>query len=106
GLLIRWAWLRWRQNQKLAWAALIGALMGWAAITRPVDALCYSIPVGLAMLAALRTAPWRRAATTLGLLVACAAPFLAIQIILDIGVTGDPFKTPYRLYADLFTPQM
>src|SRR5207248_95774 len=27
-------------------------------------------------------------------------------VIENIGVTGNAFKTPYRLYADLYTPQM
>jgi 4-amino-4-deoxy-L-arabinose transferase-like glycosyltransferase len=106
GLLILWAWLRWRRERKLAWAAVIGALMGLAAITRPVDALCYSLPVGVAMLGALRHESAKRIAATLSLLVACALPFLGLQVIENLGITGQPFKTPYRLYADLYTPGM
>src|SRR5213078_627073 len=47
-LLAFWSWLRWRQTGRLGWMALAGAAMGWAAITRPVDALAFAIPIGLA----------------------------------------------------------
>ena len=33
-----------------------------------------------------------------------AAPFFTLQIIENVGITGKPFETPYRLYADLYTP--
>src|SRR5882762_10014243 len=40
-LLMVWAYLHWRRSRspgrRLAWAALIGALAGWSAITRPLD---------------------------------------------------------------------
>ena len=106
GLSIIYAWLRWRREKKLAWVMMIGGLMGWSAITRPVDALVYSVPVGVAMLIELRRDGLRKIAATIALIVACAIPFLALQVIENIGVTGDALKTPYRLYADLYTPQM
>ena len=53
GLLVVWAWLRWRGERRWGWALAIGVFSGWAAITRPVDALAYAIPVGLAMAANL-----------------------------------------------------
>jgi hypothetical protein len=43
-------WLRWRKSGSAVWAILVGAFLGLAAITRPVDALCYGIPIGLAVL--------------------------------------------------------
>lgn len=106
GLAIVWAWLHWRRERSLKWTTIIGALMGWAAITRPVDALCYSIPVGAAMLICLWREKPARIAATLVILCVAAAPFLALQVIQNVGITGDPLKSPYRLYADLYTPQM
>ena len=49
-LLLVWAWLRWRRRRGMGWALAMGAFAGWAAIVRPVDALCYAIPVGIAVL--------------------------------------------------------
>ncbi len=51
GLLLIWAWLRWRGDRETRWVLLIGALAGWALITRPLDALAYLVPVCWAMLA-------------------------------------------------------
>lgn len=95
GVLIILTWLRWRRDQSPRFAAIIGALMGFAAITRPVDALCYSIPIAAAMLIARPR--------HIALVCVAALPFLAIQIVENVGITGSPFKTPYRLYADLYT---
>ena len=36
GLLMVWAYLRWRRERRLRWALLIGAFAGFGAITRPV----------------------------------------------------------------------
>jgi 4-amino-4-deoxy-L-arabinose transferase-like glycosyltransferase len=106
GLLILWSWLRWRRAHSLRWAAGLGAFVGWAAITRPVDAICYTAPVALAMLLDFRNLSPKRIALTIACAIASAAPFLALQVIENIGITGHPLKTPYRLYADLYTPQM
>jgi hypothetical protein len=48
----------------------------------------------------------KRAIATLGVIVGCATPFLALQIIENVGITGSPFRSTYRLYVDLYTPQM
>ena len=106
GLLIIWAWLRWKDRRSLAWAAVIGLIGGWAAITRPVDALCYALPIGANMLWTLRRRPPREIVATVGLIVACATPFLALQLVFNRGVTGSFFETPYHRYCELFTPQM
>jgi hypothetical protein len=44
GLLLIWAWLRWRKTRHPGWFVAIGILAGWGAITRPLDALCYATP--------------------------------------------------------------
>src|SRR5207302_5187477 len=41
---------RWRESRALGWAAAFGAAAGWAAITRPLDALCYFVPLGVALM--------------------------------------------------------
>jgi hypothetical protein len=104
GLLMVWLWLRWRDAspssspRRLAWVLAIGAVAGWAAITRPLDAIAYALPVGIAMLFSLRGKPLRQWAATLALLVLGAAPFLALQVVHNVGVTGNPFRTPYTEY--------
>jgi hypothetical protein len=104
GLLLIWTWLRWRKENKITWAMAIGAWAGWMATTRPVDALAYAIPVALAMLLDLRRLPLSTALKTAAVACLFAVPFVTLQIIENLGITGKPFETPYRLYADLYTP--
>jgi hypothetical protein len=104
GMLILWAWLRWREQRRWTWALAIGALCGWAAITRPVDALAYAIPVGVAIAMALRARPAREWATAALLLTLGAAPFLSLQVAHNVGVTGRPLQTPYTDYLQREQP--
>ena len=97
-LLLVWAWLRWRQARTFGWAMAIGAFGGWAAITRPADALCYAVPIGLAMAADLWRRPARPWVVTGVAVLLAAAPFLALQLVFDVGVTGHAFQTPYTAY--------
>ena len=113
-LTMVWAWLRWRaaptRNRRLGWAAGFGLIAGWAAITRPADALAFALPLGLAM--AYRV--WRRpepaskrlreSLATLALLLIAAAPFLGLQVAFNVGVTGNWRVAPYVLYLEQSQP--
>lgn len=131
GLLMFWAWLRWREARQRApledasaasasasgsarasraqwvWLALIGACAGWMAITRPVDALCYAIPVGAGVIWELyrRHAVRRLWIASLAVIVAAAAPFLAVQLVFNKAVTGSYSQTPFEFYINKFQPQ-
>ncbi|MEA2710227.1 MAG: hypothetical protein QOF78_2828, partial [Phycisphaerales bacterium] len=106
GLAIVWAYLHWRRTRALRWAAVLGALCGWAAITRPFDAIAYVTPVAVAVLLGLRAMNVRRAAATIALVIAAAAPFVALQLVENVGVTGRLFQTPYQLYAEQDSPRL
>lgn len=107
-LLLVWAWLRWRETYALKWAILMGVFAGWGAITRPVDALCYAIPVGVAIVldvfrrgTSADKPDGRRSlvfAKTAALIVLGAAPFLALQAVFDLGVSGRLLETPFDSY--------
>ena len=107
-----YAWLRWRRavaeasesKTALRWALLAGAAGGLAAITRPLDALCYVAPLAVASLPALWRMPGRTRLMTLGVAVAGAAPFLALQLVLNAGTTGSLLASPYQLYLDTQQP--
>jgi dolichyl-phosphate-mannose-protein mannosyltransferase len=127
GLLLILAWLRWRRRRRWAWALAMGVFAGWGAITRPADALCFALPVGVGVLLDLwrrpdgkqtdagevrrddaGTAPPARPlgafALTAAMLLAGAAPFLAIQLVFNKGVTGSYLRTPYQLYLERDQP--
>ena len=119
GLLLIWAYLRFRKEKCLRWAALIGALAGWAAITRPLDAICFALPIGVAMLMDLsgmgRSSAYssdinqqrrgtQSALLTILLASACATPFLSLQLFLNHAVTGHWLQTPVQKYEELYWP--
>jgi hypothetical protein len=96
------ALLKWRSSGRLRWAALLGASLGLAAITRPIDAICFAVPIGIAVVLQLTRQPRRASVVTTILL--SSAPFLCIQLIANRGITGHWLQTPFRLYADADYP--
>ena len=97
-LMLLWTWLNWRREGAWGWALALGAVAGWAAITRPIDAICCAIPVGIAILLRLRTLPRRSVFLSLALIIAGAMPFLSLQLLFDYGVTGHLLQTPVTFY--------
>jgi hypothetical protein len=92
GLLAMVAWLRWRATGQTKWALLIGFFLGLACVTRPVDALCFAIPISVAVML--------RNPKKAGLIAVGALPLICVQLILNHGITGEWLRTPFGLYAD------
>lgn len=101
GLLCTWAWLRWRKDHRLRFAILIGIFGGWMAITRPLDALAFGLPLGLAILLDHGT---KRLQTFLAIFLA-AMPFIVLQLVANRGITGRFTQTPWQFYVDRDLPQ-
>ena len=104
GFALVWAWLHWRRTKGAGWAAAMGALAGWLAITRPLDAVCFALPVAVMVALDLRGAGRRRWAATIACGVLAACPLLAMQAVANKGITGEWFTTPYRVYHDRDVP--
>jgi uncharacterized membrane protein YhaH (DUF805 family) len=90
-------WLTWRKNHRSDWAIGIGFFLGLAAVTRPVDALCFAIPMGAAIV--LRCIK-QRLIPTIPAIIGGALPLLILQLLLNHGITGKWTQTPFQLYAD------
>ncbi len=103
-LLAVFLWLQWRPRRRLVWVALLGLTVGWAAITRPVDALCFAIPIALAMAFELRRASLREWLRTAAVGVLAVAPFLGVQIVLNLGTSGSATLSPFQIYAQRDNP--
>lgn len=106
GLTMFWAYLRWRRERRVRWCLVIGLVSGLAAVTRPADALCYAIPIGIAILLDLGRRHFAEHFRAGVMIVAGAVPFLLIQVIFNLGVSGKPFESPYRVYLDRDAPQL
>jgi hypothetical protein len=98
GILTICFWLAWRRKQHFGWLFLIGGTLGWAAITRPIDALSFGLPVLSAIVFQLRGRPPRKLALTGTLILAGSLPFLSLQLCLDRATTGHFLQTPYTTY--------
>jgi hypothetical protein len=101
GLLMFWFFLRWRSaagRRRMGWAVALGAASGWAAVTRPADALAFAIPIGLGVLLELVKSPGRTRLLATTAIIAGAAPFLVLQLVFNAGVSGSVLRTPYTLY--------
>jgi hypothetical protein len=103
-LVMMLAWLRWREKHRIGWAILIGLCAGWCAIIRPLDALCVTVPVGIATLSDFRRARGRRLAT-IGAIALAAAPFLLLQAGFNKVISGRVLRTPFEYYARHYFPQ-
>jgi 4-amino-4-deoxy-L-arabinose transferase-like glycosyltransferase len=103
-LLAILAFVYWRRQRRAGWMILIGACVGWGAITRPVDALCIAIPLALGVLFELRQSCNRGRVKFIGLGLIAVSPFLLLQLIYNKGVTGDFKKLPWNYYAQRYDP--
>lgn len=99
-----WCWLKWRKRRSMGWAAGMGAALGWAAITRPIDAVAYAVPLGLAILWELTRQNASKRLGTLAIAFVAALPFLSLQLVFDRGVTGHFLQTPVQYYTQAEFP--
>jgi len=96
GLVLVWAYLCWRRQKHWGWALVMGFVAGWAAITRPGDAVIWAVPVTVGVLWDLRRSRPATWALTICLGVLAAAPFLALQIYFNANVSGDWREPPFN----------
>lgn len=104
GLLTLAAYFQWRRKRSGGWAVAVGVFAAWGGITRPVDAICYVLPIGVAMLLDLRSASLRQWMKTVAWVVAGALPFLALQAVQNVGITGHLTEFPEGYYAAEYYP--
>jgi len=104
GLAMTWAVLQWRRKNKTRWLVILGIAAGWAAITRPAEALCFAIALAILMAMDLRAQPWQAWAKTAAWVIVATLPFLAIQLTLNRKITGQWLTTPFARYTDLNYP--
>ncbi len=79
GLVAAVAWLAWRATDRRRWLALAGAALALAAVTRPVDAVCFVAPVGAGRRLVRRRPPAPAGSAP----AALAVPVLLVQLTLE-----------------------
>ena len=100
-LLGWWAILEWTATGRERWLAAVSACVGWMAITRPVTAVAFALPIVIFVLSrVLRQREWR-------VLVRPALIGLAILALLPLWsarTIGTWRTTPYSLYSKIYFP--
>ncbi|HJU90006.1 MAG TPA: hypothetical protein VJ672_11470, partial [Gemmatimonadaceae bacterium] len=96
-----WCLSKWRDAPELKWACGVALCVAWCAITRPLTAIAYAIPIAIVMIRLTsRRRTWRQLAVagSLGMLVLAVVPLWSARTI------GDWRTTPYTLYMRTFIP--
>ncbi|MBK5188406.1 MAG: hypothetical protein JJD97_09165, partial [Gemmatimonadaceae bacterium] len=96
-----WALLRWREDRGTGHLLLVAGCVGWMAITRPLTAVAFAIPLGIAVVAIT----WRRTAwMQLAAAMAVGIAFLTVIPLWSARTTGNWRVTPLMLYTDQYMP--
>ena len=100
--LLGWfALLKWRETAQQRWLSTVAACTAWMAITRPLTALAFALPVGAVVLWDIsRQRKWRSLVypAVLGLAILCLLP------VWNAKTTGNWRETPYGLYSKIYFP--
>jgi hypothetical protein len=100
-LLGWWALLEWRDSGKRRWLVALGGCVAWLAITRPLTALAFALPVGIvALVLVARRRAWRDFAwaAVLGVAILSLIPYANAR------TTGDWRVMPYSQYSQIYFP--
>lgn len=100
-LVAWWALLRWRDDRRVGYLLLVAASVGWMVLTRPVTAVAFTLPVGVAVLVLVwRTRAWAQLAAAL----AVGVTILALIPLWSAKTTGDWRVSPLALYNEQYMP--
>ena len=100
-LLGWWALLEWRVARSSRWLIVVASCVAWMAITRPLTAVAFAIPISIVVMADLaKRRDWR--ALVRPALVAAAILF--ILPIFNWRTLGDWRKSTYETYAKMYIP--
>ena len=96
-----WALVRWRAEHRTGWLIALAAVTGFAAVTRPLTALVFAVPIGIVV---LRDVARRRAWPALAVALVTGASIVSFLPIQNRLVTGDWRATPYAAYTAAYLP--
>jgi hypothetical protein len=90
-----WSLLSWRETRLRRWLLLVALCMGWCAITRPLTALAFAIPIGAVVLRDLNSV---RRWNDFAMAVLAGTAVLMILPLWSAKTTGSWRVTPIEMY--------
>jgi 4-amino-4-deoxy-L-arabinose transferase-like glycosyltransferase len=96
-----WCLLEWRATGARRWLVGLALAVGWSAITRPLTALAFAIPIGVVV---LRDVAMRRRWLDLAVGVAAGCAVLAILPLWSARTTGSWRESPLARYRLDYMP--
>lgn len=94
-----WCLAKWWERGGTGWLVALAGAVGWMAITRPLTAVAYAIPLAVVVLPRVRRErQWRG----LGAAVAAGTAVLAILPVWSKAVTGSWTRTPLAVYTEQY----
>ena len=100
-LLGWWALLEWRDSRSRRWLIVLASCVAWMAITRPLTAVAFAIPISVVVIANVaKRRDWRALLRP----VLVAIGILAILPIFNWRTLGDWRQSTYDAYARLYIP--
>jgi 4-amino-4-deoxy-L-arabinose transferase-like glycosyltransferase len=100
-LLGLWSVLRWREDGRARWLLVLGLATGWQAITRPLTALAFAVPLGIVgAVAAYRMRRW----SVLVLPVVACAAVTALLLVWSKQTMGSWREPPIVVYTRDYMP--
>jgi len=100
-LLGWWALLSWRDDGRRGWLVVLSTCIAWLAITRPVTALAYALPVAVVVIALVVR---RRAWPALGVAMGAGILILGLLPWANMRTTGDWRTVPLTQYSQIYFP--
>lgn len=96
-----YALLEWRETRRARWLAAVAVATGWCAITRPLTAVAYAIPIAVVVLAdVVRGA--RRGQLAIAIGAGCIV--IGILPLWSARTTGDWRVMPHTVYTRMYMP--
>jgi hypothetical protein len=96
-----WCLMRWSESDRRGWLIGLVASVALVAITRPLTAIAFGLPIALVV---LRSVAEQRRWRELGLAVAIGAVGAALIPVWSARTTGSPLLTPLELYTRMYMP--
>lgn len=96
-----WKLMDWRESGRSADLVVISLLVAWSAITRPLTAFAFALPIAACVLSSAHSRGlWRQVGV--GLVV--GGIILLLMPWHSLNTTGDWWLTPYRHYSEVYFP--